>query len=51
MTAAKMRECAWVRPVLVANFEFLEWTDTNHVRHIKYVSQRDDKNPRRVVRE
>jgi DNA ligase D-like protein (predicted ligase) len=51
LTAAKMRECAWVRPVLVANFEFLEWTDTNHVRHIKYVGLRDDKNPRKVVRE
>ena len=51
LTAAKMREGAWVRPVLVANFDFLEWTDTNHVRHIKYVSLRDDKNPRKVVRE
>jgi bifunctional non-homologous end joining protein LigD len=35
LTAQKMREWIWVRPKLVANFEFLEWTDSNHVRHIK----------------
>lgn len=51
LTAAKMRECVWVKPELVANFEFLEWTDTNHIRHIKFVSLRTDKNPRQVVRE
>jgi ATP-dependent DNA ligase len=37
LTAAKMKEGVWVKPSLVANFEFLEWTDTNHVRHIKFV--------------
>jgi DNA ligase D-like protein (predicted ligase) len=51
LTAAKMRECIWLKPKLVANFEFLEWTDTNHVRHIKFVGLRGDKNPRQVVRE
>ena len=51
LTAAKMKECIWVKPKLVANFEFLEWTDTNHVRHIKFVGLRADKNPRQVVRE
>ena len=51
LTAAKMKECSWVKPELVANFEFLEWTDTNHVRHIKFAGMRDDKGPRGVVRE
>ena len=51
LTASKMAECVWVKPVLVANCEFLEWTDTNHVRHIKFVGMREDKNPRKVVRE
>jgi bifunctional non-homologous end joining protein LigD len=51
LTAAKMQECIWVKPKLVANFGFLEWTDTNHVRHIKFVGLRTDKNPRQVVRE
>jgi bifunctional non-homologous end joining protein LigD len=51
LTALKMKECIWVMPKLVVNFEFLEWTDTNHVRHIKFVGLRTDKNPRLVVRE
>lgn len=51
LTAEKMEECVWVSPTLVANFEFLEWTDTNHVRHIKFVGMRNDKDPRKVVRE
>jgi bifunctional non-homologous end joining protein LigD len=51
LTAAKMKDCVWVKPELIANFEFLEWTDTNHVRHIKYMGLRTDKNPRKVVRE
>jgi bifunctional non-homologous end joining protein LigD len=51
LTAAKMRDCIWVRPELVANFEFLEWTDTNHVRHIEFVGLRSDKIARLVVRE
>lgn len=51
LTAAKMKECTWVKPRLVANFEFLEWTDSNHVRHIKFVAMRTDKEPRTVVRE
>lgn len=51
LTAAKMKECVWVQPKLVANFEFLEWTDSNHVRHIKFVGLRSDKDPRTVVRE
>jgi len=51
LTAEKMRDCIWVRPKLVANFEFLEWTDSSHVRHIKFVGMRDDKDPRSVTRE
>jgi len=51
LTAAKMKECVWVRPRLVANFEFLEWTNSNHVRHIKFVALRSDKDPLTVVRE
>jgi bifunctional non-homologous end joining protein LigD len=51
LTAEKMRSCIWVKPKLVANFEFLEWTDSNHVRHIKFVALRSDKDPSAVVRE
>jgi bifunctional non-homologous end joining protein LigD len=51
LTAGKMRDCIWVRPELVARFDFLEWTDSNHVRHIKFIAMRNDKDPRKVVRE
>src|SRR5579872_7007175 len=51
LTAAKMKDCIWVKPKLVANFEFLEWTDSNHVRHIRFVGLRTDKDPLDVVRE
>ena len=51
LTVGKMKECTWVKPKLVANFEFLEWTDSNHVRHIKYAGLRSDKDPLKVVRE
>ena len=43
-----MKECIWVKPKLVANFEFLEWTDSNHVRHIKFVGLRSDRDPQTV---
>jgi ATP dependent DNA ligase C terminal region len=27
LTAAKMAECRWLKPALVAHFEFVEWTE------------------------
>jgi ATP-dependent DNA ligase len=46
----KMAKCVWVSPEVVARFEFLEWTDSEHVRHLRYVGLRDDKEPRTVIR-
>ena len=51
MTAEKMKECVWVRPELVAQIEFLEWTEADHLRHSKFVGLREDKDPRRVTKE
>jgi DNA ligase D-like protein (predicted ligase) len=51
LTAEKMRDCRWVRPSLVAQFEFLEWTPDYHLRPAKFVALRDDKEPKEVVRE
>lgn len=47
----KMPECRWLRPVLVGQFEFVEWTQDGHLRHSRYVGLRDDKKPLDVVRE
>jgi ATP-dependent DNA ligase len=41
----------WLRPEKVAQIEFLEWTGADHLRHTKFVRLRDDKDPRKVVRE
>ncbi|MGB7846731.1 MAG: hypothetical protein WBL63_14030 [Candidatus Acidiferrum sp.] len=33
LTADDMEKCVWVRPELVAQIEFLEWTESSHLRH------------------
>jgi bifunctional non-homologous end joining protein LigD len=51
LTAAKMKECRWLKPVLVAQFEFVEWTPDNHLRRSHFVALRTDKKPTDLVRE
>lgn len=51
LTAAKMKDCRWLKPVLVAHIEFLEWTGDSHLRHTKFIALRDDKPARDVRRE
>lgn len=51
LAKAKMAECVWLKPVIVGQFEFLEWTADNHLRHSKFVGLRDDKRTKDVVRE
>ena len=43
LTAEKMKDCVWLKPVLVAAFEFLEWTPDNHLRHAKFLALREDR--------
>ena len=51
LTAEEMKKCIWLKPVLVAQIAFLEWTSNDHLRHSKFVALRDDKEARSVVRE
>ena len=51
LTQAKMAECRWLKPVLVGQFEFLEWTADSHLRHSKFVGLREDKKAKDVRRE
>jgi ATP-dependent DNA ligase len=51
LTAAKMKDCRWLKPELVGQFEFTEWTPENHLRHSRFVGLRGDKNPREVAKE
>jgi DNA ligase D-like protein (predicted ligase) len=45
------RDARWVRPELVGQFAFGEWTGDGKLRHPRYLGLRDDKAPREVVRE
>jgi DNA ligase D-like protein (predicted ligase) len=51
LTAAKMVECRWLKPVTVAQFEFVEWTADAHLRHTRFIGLRVDKKAQDVVRE
>ena len=51
LTAAKMKDCRWLKPVLVAQIEFLEWTVDNRLRQTKFIALRDDKAADEVRRE
>jgi DNA ligase D-like protein (predicted ligase) len=51
LTAAKMKDCRWLKPVLVGQFEFVEWTEENHLRHTSFVALRDDKKAEDIRRE
>ena len=51
LTKAKMADCQWLKPVLVGQFEFLEWTADNHLRHSKFIALREDKSAKDVGRE
>ncbi len=41
----------WIKPKLVAEIGFTEWTKKNRLRHPRYLGLRDDKNPKDVVQE
>jgi ATP-dependent DNA ligase len=51
LTREEMKNCVWLKPELVAQFEFTEWTPDGHLRHSKFVAFREDKEAREVVRE
>jgi|SRR5215467_14355613 len=51
LTASKMNECRWLKPSLVAQFEFVEWTEDRHLRHSKFIALREDKKAKDVKRE
>lgn len=47
----RARDIEWVRPELVCEVSFAEWTDGGHVRHATFKGLRADKKPREVTRE
>jgi len=51
LTKDEMENCRWLKPELVAQIEFAEWTPDGHLRHSKFVGLREDKEAREVMRE
>ncbi len=43
LTAAKMKDCRWLQPVLAGRFDFVEWTPDKHLRHSRFIELRNEK--------
>jgi len=50
ITREEMKNCVWLRPELVAQIEFTEWTVEDQLRHSKFVALAENKNPQQVTR-
>lgn len=51
VTAEEMKEMQWVRPQLVVQVRFVEWTADANLRHAAFLAIREDKTARAVRRE
>lgn len=51
LTAEKMKGCIWVKPQVVVRIDFAEWTGGGKLRHTSFFALRQDKDPRKVVRD
>jgi len=51
ITADEMKELCWLKPKLVVQVSFTEWTDYGLLRHATFHGLRDDKEPSAIVRE
>jgi bifunctional non-homologous end joining protein LigD len=51
LSVAEMRRCHWVKPVMVCQIKFTEWTRDDRLRQPVFLGIREDKNAVEVVRE
>lgn len=51
LTNGEMENCRWLKPQLVAQIEFNEWTPDRHLRHPSFAGLRADKDARQIGRE
>jgi bifunctional non-homologous end joining protein LigD len=51
VTAEDMKNYVWLKPEIVAEIKFTEWTTGSVQRHPEFIDLRDDKSPKEVIRE
>ena len=51
LTEEKMAVCVWVKPEIVAQINYVNWTDATHLRHASFIAIREDKRPCEIVKE
>jgi bifunctional non-homologous end joining protein LigD len=51
LTAAEMRRCHWVKPVMVCQVKFTEWTRDDRLRQPVFLGLRENKKASEVMRE
>jgi len=51
LTKEFMKECRWLKPQLVAQVEFADWTKANNLRQSSFAGLREDKDAREVTHE
>jgi bifunctional non-homologous end joining protein LigD len=51
ITPSIMKKCHWIKPELVCQIKFTEWTSDGRLRHPAYVGLREDKKAKDVIRE
>ena len=51
LTREQMKDCVWLKPELVAQIDFTEWTPDGHLRHSTFAGLRYDKKGNEIVRE
>jgi ATP-dependent DNA ligase len=51
LSVVEMRRSVWVKPTVVCEVKFTEWTRDNRLRHPVFLGLRDDKKASEVVRE
>jgi bifunctional non-homologous end joining protein LigD len=51
ITAEDMTALRWVKPKVVVEVSFVEWTRDSLLRHPEFIGVRDDKSPKEIRRE